>query len=186
MASAKKKLSGKVLIDVPGSEPGNLGEAHSSLETSNRESSKPESSKHELKPNSEAGLEDGRNQGAEGVKPEDRKPEISKLEYRKESKSKVVYQTDSLPETVLPESLTDYKKVAMRLSAKAAERLRQLRADTGIPYEILVDVMIRHWDELAKKTKSEYMKEATAIRQARLLAGQQKAIQTMQQKYNKG
>ena len=161
MASPKKKLSGKVQIDLPRAEAG-------------ADDSKLESSKQKT------GLEDSiktvhQSQKTESIKQENKKIENKKIESTKQSDN-----IDFLPESVIQ----DYKKVAMRLSVTAAEKLRQLRADTGIPYEILVDVMIRHWDDLANQTKVEYLQEAKVIRQARLLAGQQKAIETMQQKYH--
>ena len=148
MASPKKKLSGKVLIEVPGSEPLNLAQVQSDQESSKQESSKP-SLPANSKPDS--CLESG-SQLREVVA---QKQGSGKQESVKEETSKDVYKIPSLPESRLPESIKDYKKVAMRLSTTAAEKLRQLRADTGIPYEILVDVMIRHWDDLAKKTKAE-------------------------------
>ncbi|WP_460203338.1 hypothetical protein [Scytonema sp. NUACC21] len=42
----------------------------------------------------------------------------------------------------------------MRLSIKAVEKLQNFRATTGIPYEILVDVMIRNWENLPQRTQS--------------------------------
>ena len=79
--------------------------------------------------------------------------------------------------------LIEYKKVAMRLSVEAASILRQLRAETGIPYEIIVDVAIRNWDNLPQRTKSTYLKQAREVRTMRLMAGQEKTIKTMKQKY---
>ena len=71
----------------------------------------------------------------------------------------------------------------MRLSTAASERLKQLRVTTGIPYEILVDVMIRNWDNLPVRTQAAFLKEAQQVRASRLLAGQQKTMDTMQRKY---
>ncbi len=78
----------------------------------------------------------------------------------------------------------DYKKVAMKLSADSLERLRQLRVETGLPYEILVDVMIRNWDKLPQRTQSAYLKEAKEIRGQRLIAGQIKTLQAIQTKHS--
>ena len=80
-------------------------------------------------------------------------------------------------------SLLESKKVAMRLSSEAASTLRQFRAETGIPYEIIVDVMIRSWSSLPNRTKTSYLKQAKQIRQMRLMAGQEKTLETMRQKY---
>lgn len=78
---------------------------------------------------------------------------------------------------------TEYKKVAMRLSSEAVESLRQLRATTGIPYEILVDVMIRNWDKLPQRTRAAYLQQAQQVRVLRLIAGQEKTMKTMRTKY---
>ena len=118
-----------------------------------------------------------------------------KLESAKPDSSKV---ENTKPDSVIPEdqitdstkrepkpdsSLIEYKKVAMRLSVEAASILRQLRAETGIPYEIIVDVAIRNWDNLPQRTKSTYLKQAREVRTMRLMAGQEKTIETMKQKY---
>ena len=89
-------------------------------------------------------------------------------------------ESDS-PESGLTE--TEYKKVAMRLSTEAVESLRQLRATTGVPYEILVDVMIRNWDKLPQRTRTAYLQQAQEIRAERLIAGQEKTMKTMRTKY---
>jgi uncharacterized protein YjbI with pentapeptide repeats len=92
-------------------------------------------------------------------------------------------QDSSLQDSSLQDSsVTEYKKVAMRLSTEATKKLTQLRNETGLPYEILVDVMIRHWDNLSQRTQSAYLKEAKKVRQMRLIAGQKKAMETMQQR----
>lgn len=80
-------------------------------------------------------------------------------------------------------TLPEYRKVAMRLSKESAERLRQFRGDTGIPYEILVDVLVRNWDSLPPKTQKAYLEETQQLRAQRLIAGQAKAMLTTQQKY---
>lgn len=93
-------------------------------------------------------------------------------------------QEGKIQETAQTESsLTEYKKVAMRLSVEAVESLRQLRVETGIPYEILVDVMIRNWDNLPQRIQAAYLKQAKQVRRQRLMAGQEKTMKTMQQKF---
>ena len=87
------------------------------------------------------------------------------------------------PVTRKPDSLTDNKKVSMRVSQASYERLQEFRGETGIPYEILVDVMVRNWDDLPKRTQNAYLKESQQVRAQRLIAGQQKAMLTMQKKY---
>ena len=87
----------------------------------------------------------------------------------------------SIPESGLTE--TEYKKVAMRLSSEAVDTLRQLRATTGVPYEILVDVMIRNWDKLPQRTRTAYLQQAKQVRGERLIAGQEKTMKTIRTKY---
>lgn len=94
---------------------------------------------------------------------------------------KSVNSKSEMPESVNPE--TEYKKVAMRLSIEVVESLRQLRATTGVPYEILVDVMIRNWDKLPQPTKAAYLQQAKQVRIERLIAGQEKTMKTMRTKY---
>lgn len=77
---------------------------------------------------------------------------------------------------------TEYKKVAMRLSETAVERLRSFRANTGLPYEILVDVMICNWDNLPDDLKHDYVMQVKQLRLQRLVAGQNKGLETAMQK----
>ena len=100
--------------------------------------------------------------GNEKLKPEEQ--EFEKLESRK---------LDSSTKEI------EHKKVAMRLSAEAVACLHSLRVTTGIPYEILVDVMIRSWDDLPVKLQKQYLSEAKQVRIQRLIAGQDKAMQTV-------
>ena len=110
---------------------------------------------------------------------------IEESEPEEETRRDVVFESGNrdsgLPESGLTE--TEYKKVAMRLSSEAVESLRQLRATTGVPYEILVDVMIRNWDKLPQRTRAVYLQQAKQVRVERLLAGQEKTMKTMRTKY---
>jgi hypothetical protein len=76
----------------------------------------------------------------------------------------------------------NYRKVAMRLSPEAAEQLRSLRLNTGIPYEIIVDVLIRHFEGLPKSIQQDFLEEAKEIRLRRLIVGQNKALNTTRQR----
>ncbi len=126
------------------------------------------------------------------------------LEYRKRDTSTQEPQQPHQPETVVENAgLTasfaessfqesekqesgiesiEYKKVAMRLSAEAVNKLRELRTTTELPYEILVDVMIRNWDNLPAKIQKHYLSEARRSRVQRLIAGQDKAMKTIRSK----
>ena len=110
---------------------------------------------------------------------------IEESEPEEETRRDVVFESGNrdsgLSESGLTE--TEYKKVAMRLSSEAVESLRQLRATTGVPYEILVDVMIRHWDKLPQRTRAAYLQEAKQVRGERLIAGQEKTMKTLRTKY---
>ncbi|MEL7039471.1 MAG: hypothetical protein AAFO04_28245 [Cyanobacteria bacterium J06592_8] len=141
------------------------------LEARRQESSLQESSKTEtVKPDSS--LQDSSKPDS-SLKPESNQPETTKQDFS--------FPESSQPESSLTE--TEYKKVAMRLSLQAADHLRQFRSDTGIPYEILVDVMVRNWSKLPERTRSAYLKQAQQLRSQRLLAGQEKTMKTLQQKY---
>ncbi len=129
----------------------------------------------------------------ESSKIEDRKQDSTQLDNSLVGSTKLdsnpVISGDEEQETTHPEYrkqdyITEYKKVAMRLSSDSAERLREFRGETGIPYEILVDVMVRNWDNLPKRTQNAYLKESQQIRAQRLIAGQQKAMLTTQKKYS--
>jgi len=114
-------------------------------------------------------------------------PEETSSDVDKEESTQRVFAPQSgssdseLPESGLTE--TEYKKVAMRLSSEAVDILRQLRATTGVPYEILVDVMIRNWDKLPQRTRAAYLQQAKQVRGERLIAGQEKTMKTIRTKY---
>lgn len=187
MPSSKKKLpTGPIRIDTPVTKrfPDSLDDEASKpqpLPEKERVDQIPESRKQD------SGLQESANSETvilDSISEETRLPETALEESAlKESRSTGM----SSPETRIPESgisESEYKKVAMRLSAEAVESLRQLRATTGIPYEILVDVMIRNWDSLPQRTRTAYLQQAKQARMQRLIAGQEKTMKTMQQKYS--
>ncbi|MEH2141454.1 hypothetical protein [Nostoc sp.] len=63
------------------------------------------------------------------------------------------------------------------------DKLQRFRATTGVPYEILVDVIIRNWENLPQRTQSSYLQQAKQLRVNRLMAGQEKTLKTMKAKY---
>lgn len=130
----------------------------SKQESSNQDSQKQESNFCELKNNLET------NPIAEEV--EQQSP------YTKQESIKQEYNIQEI----------EYKKVAMRLSAEAVNRLRELRTVTELPYEVLVDVMIRNWDTLPAKIQKQYLSEAKQSRIQRLIAGQDKAMTTVRKR----
>lgn len=202
MSSPKKKLStGPIRIDLPVSK-----QEYSALYASPAGEGADTSSNraNTTQPNPETGLEaripEVRKQDSN--LPEDEMTETSTLDSSSEvigfpesqiedsaleSSQRMGYVPSSVSsESGIPESgltETEYKKVAMRLSREAVESLRQLRATTGIPYEILVDVMIRNWDNLPQRTRAAYLQQAKQVRIERLIAGQEKTMKTMRTKY---
>jgi predicted DNA binding CopG/RHH family protein len=192
MSSPKKKLpTGPIRIDAPvakrvalpeedGASSLHPTETESSrqiLEKGKQDSELPETS------NQESGRAENSNQQAtRGRGATQQEPELKVEEYRREDSSISPRITESgIPDSGV--SFPEYKKVAMRLSVEAVESLRQLRATTGVPYEILVDVMIRNWDNLPKRTQAAYLQQAKQARVERLIAGQEKTVKTMRAKY---
>jgi hypothetical protein len=197
MSSPKKKLpTGPIRIDAPVAKrvalPDESGasslhptETESSrqiLENGKQDSELPETSNQESS-NLESGRGENSNQQAtRGRGATQQEPELEIEEYRREDSSISPRITESgIPDSGI--SFPEYKKVAMRLSVEAVESLRQLRATTGVPYEILVDVMIRNWDNLPKRTQAAYLQQAKQARVERLIAGQEKTVKTMRAKY---
>lgn len=76
----------------------------------------------------------------------------------------------------------EYKKVAMRLSETAVDRLRSFRATTGLPYEILVDVLICNLDRLPSEMQQNLLSQIKQLRLQRLVSGQNKGLETAKQK----
>jgi len=114
--------------------------------------------------------------------PEETREDVDKEESTQRVFAPQAGSSDSgLRESGLTE--TEYKKVAMRLSSEAVDTLRQMRATTGVPYEILVDVMIRNWDKLPQRTRAAYLQQAKQVRGERLIAGQEKTMKTIRTKY---
>lgn len=189
MSSSKKKLpTGPIRIDVP-VPMAREQSRETTEENAIQETAKPDSAFQEKSKNEtiikDSNLPEGSNR--EGVLPDSRK-----LDATKEESSLVETNSAEPPENERLQEYSsqeysdeelEYKKLAMRLSTLAADRLRRLRIDTGIPYEILVDVMIRNWDNLPVRIKAAYLKQAKLERNTRLIAGQEKTMKTMRKKY---
>ncbi len=197
MSSPKKKLStGPIRIDAPVAkrvalpEEGGANSLHPTAtesssqipENRKQDSQIPETSNLESS-NSDSSREENSNQQAtRGRGATQQEPELEIEEYRRADSSISPRINES---GILESGITfpEYKKVAMRLSVEAVESLRQLRATTGVPYEILVDVMIRNWENLPKRTQAAYLQQAKQVRVERLIAGQEKTVKTMRAKY---
>lgn len=98
----------------------------------------------------------------------------------------VLSSTNEKHEEVSPTVPQNPQKVSMRLSAEAAAKLKQFRTDTGIPYEILVEVLVLNFERLPERTRKAYLDQARELRVSRLIAGQEKALETMKSKFNHG
>jgi hypothetical protein len=197
MSSPKKKLpTGPIRIDAPVAkrhalpEEGGASSLHPTetessrqiLENRKQDSELPETSNQESSNLDSGSVENSNQQATRRHGATQQEPEIEIKEYRREDSSISPRITESgIPDSGI--SFPEYKKVAMRLSVEAVESLRQLRATTGIPYEILVDVMIRNWDNLPKRTQAAYLQQAKQARVERLIAGQEKTVKTMRAKY---
>jgi short-subunit dehydrogenase involved in D-alanine esterification of teichoic acids len=80
-------------------------------------------------------------------------------------------------EIIPPESTTtearkqDFGNQDSRKLSATKLSSQKFRANTGIPYEILVEVMIRNWENLPQRTQSNYLQQAKQLRINRLMAG---------------
>ncbi|MGK7883755.1 MAG: hypothetical protein AB4057_03905 [Crocosphaera sp.] len=197
MPTKKKLPTGPIKIQVPQIEHStNLDSTlpDSVIESTKIEKGKPESVKQDSTLPETNYLESNEISTAaarkqEQIKPESGKQDSSLPETNLTDSNNIDSSIDhnkpenTKPVTRKPDSVTDYKKVSMRVSQASYERLQEFRGETGIPYEILVDVMVRNWDDLPKRTQNAYLKESQQVRAQRLIAGQQKAMLTIQKKY---
>ena len=70
----------------------------------------------------------------------------------------------------------------MRILAETKKKLINLKNETGVPYEILVEVMIKNWEQLSDDNKANIIKQSQSERNIRLLEGKQKSMRrTMEQ-----
>ncbi|MGA7953560.1 MAG: hypothetical protein WCA07_08565 [Gloeobacterales cyanobacterium] len=156
-SAPKKRLpTGPINIAVsqPHKTPANeTASDSSSVENRLEESGKQESSKDNLigkssqppNSNTETGL--ARSNVAENQKQDSSNLVSKNLETQipENNNQRTITSSSRMAESTLEAIEADnYRKVAMRLSPEAAEQLRSLRLNTGISYEIIVDVLIRH------------------------------------------
>jgi len=90
------------------------------------------------------------------------------------------------PDELHPKLAQPSQKVSMRLSEEAASVLKRFRLDEGIPYEILVEIMILNFHQLPERIRKAYLEQGKELRTQRLIAGQEKALETMKSKAKKG
>jgi len=78
--------------------------------------------------------------------------------------------------------LREYDRISMRILAETKKKLINLKNETGVPYEILVEVMIKNWEQLSDENKANIIKQSQSERNIRLLEGKQKSMRrTMEQ-----
>ena len=76
----------------------------------------------------------------------------------------------------------EYDRISMRILAETKKKLINLKNETGVPYEILVEVMIKNWEQLSDENKANIIKQSQSERNIRLLEGKQKSMRrTMEQ-----
>lgn len=89
-------------------------------------------------------------------------------------------QPEPIPAPSEPKIPPTPKTLTLKLSPEATQRLHQIQAESGALPEILVDVIIRHWDELPDWAKQKHLGLAHQIRVDQILAGQQRTIQSIE------
>ena len=181
-----------IAISQPHKTPANeTASDSSSVENRLEESGKQESNKDNLigessqPPKSNTEPELARSNAAENQKQDFSNLVSKNLETQipENNNQRTVTSSSRMAESTLEAIEADnYRKVAMRLSPVAAEQLRSLRLNTGIPYEIIVDVLIRHFEELPTNIQQDFLEEAKEIRLRRLIVGQNKALNTTRQR----
>lgn len=78
------------------------------------------------------------------------------------------------------ECLPPTEPMTLELSIEATRSLHQIRTDYGVPAEILVDVILRNWSDLPNWAKQKHLGLAHQTQVERLLAGQQRTIQSIE------
>lgn len=199
MSSPKKKLpTGPIRIEHPAYSLGKGIHESSIQEVRVEDSSKQESFLQETKtqePGGELSQQAGKTDGYEGIQKQDASKQESSLQEKKVQEPLVgstwgntlakVNAADRKQDSRKQESSfvqAECKKVAMRLSETSVGRLRSFRADTGLPYEILVDVMICNLDKLPSEIQKDLLSQVKQLRLQRLVTGQNKGLETAKQK----
>ena len=126
--------------------------------------------------------------------------EASKLDSGKQDseEEETAMPVNSLPERAVQESSSqgsgilatgsqdlqfqEYEKLSMRLPTETINRLKQLKAEHGLPYEVIVGAMIDCWDDYSAQLQKQVLQQAQKQRNQRLMEGQVKAMRTLQQK----
>jgi hypothetical protein len=73
------------------------------------------------------------------------------------------------------------QKLTLKCSAEMVEKLGSLQSTTGLPGEILLEVLLDHWEQLPKPLQQDCLMQAHRIRVERLVISQNYTIATIEQ-----
>ncbi|MFS8864214.1 MULTISPECIES: hypothetical protein [unclassified Synechococcus] len=73
------------------------------------------------------------------------------------------------------------QKLTLKWSIKRVQKLGSLQSTTGLPGEILLEVLLDHWERLPKALQQECLLQAHRIRVERLVVSQNFTIATIEQ-----
>lgn len=73
------------------------------------------------------------------------------------------------------------QKLTLKWSAERVEKLGSLESATGLPGEILLEVLLDHWEQLSKPLQQDCLLQAHRIRVERLVISQNFTIATIEQ-----
>ncbi len=76
------------------------------------------------------------------------------------------------------------QKLTLKCSAEMVEKLGSLQSATGLPGEILLEVLLDHWERLPKPLQQDCLMQAHRIRVERLVISQNYTIATIEQLLN--
>ncbi|MFQ3613684.1 MAG: hypothetical protein SNJ68_08215 [Cyanobacteriota bacterium] len=76
------------------------------------------------------------------------------------------------------------QKLTLKCSADMLEKLGSLQNATGLPGEILIEVLLDHWEQLPKPVQQDCLMQAHRIRVERLVISQNHTIATIEQLLN--
>ncbi|MCF2969760.1 hypothetical protein L1047_00930 [Synechococcus sp. Nb3U1] len=76
------------------------------------------------------------------------------------------------------------QKLTLKCSAEMLDKLGSLQTTTGLPGEILLEVLLDHWEHLPKPVQQDCLMQAHRIRVERLVISQNHTIATIEQLLN--
>ncbi len=79
----------------------------------------------------------------------------------------------------------EYERISIRILKETKTKLLELKLETGIPYEILIEVLVGQWDELSNRTQKKIVRLGQIERNQRLAEGQQKSMKRAMERLKK-